>query len=96
MHLNFLRGGTTSFGGRGYVAGESPGLVTVAGVAASRPVCAFERESSQLCGWTTSAADGSWRIDGLSIDREFYIVAFDTSGQFNAVIRDRVTPVPMT
>ena len=79
-------------GGLGFIAGQDPGLVTVAGSPARRPVYLFEKTGMRLVDTQYSGADGTYRFDGLSTDRRFVVVAFDTEEQFNAVIRDNITP----
>jgi hypothetical protein len=95
MLLDFLLGGPIGFSGNGYIAGNAPAIVTVAGVPAPRPVRVLERKSLRLCGFATSASDGTFSISGLDTGRQFLVIALDNQGQFNAVIRDNITPAPM-
>ncbi len=85
----------THFRGKGYIAGEVPGIVTVAGSAASRRVVVLDKQTRLPVRSTVSAADGTFRIDGLNPNRNFVVIAFDHQLQFNAVIRDNITPAPM-
>ena len=81
--------------GRGFISGQGEGLVTVAGAAASRPVVVFDKKTLLPVIQVSSAEDGTYLARGLDPNRKFVVVAFDSSGQFNAVIRDNITPAPM-
>ena len=83
------------FSGRGFIAGQGDGVVTVAGATASRPVIVFDKTSFKPLARTVSDTDGTYRIIGIDENRKVFVVAFDPSGQFNAVIRDNITPAPM-
>lgn len=74
--------------GTGYIAGT----VTVEGVPASRPVRVYDRETGVLVAETTSAADGSYLVDGLAGNREYVVLAVDTARVHNAVVQDRIVP----
>lgn len=56
-----------------------------------RPVVAFNSASYQPLAVTTSAADGSYRFNGLPVDPVF-VVAFDPTCQYRAVIADNLIP----
>jgi len=90
-----IRSSPLLLGGLGFIAGQDPGLVTVAGAAARRPVYLFEKTGMRLVATQYSGEDGTYRFDGLSTEKRFVVVAFDTEQQFNAVIRDNITPAPM-
>ena len=83
------------FAGSGFLAGEDPGIVTVAGAPAVRRVFVFDRSTHQLAATVVSDENGEWRVENLSLARRYYVVAFDHGNQFNAVIRDNITPAPM-
>lgn len=76
------------FRGAGYVAGT----VTVEGAAASRPVRLYDRVSGTLVAETRSAADGSYRFDGVAAEREFLVLAHDDEDLHNAAPADRIAP----
>lgn len=78
--------------GRGFIAGQAPGLVTVAGSPASREVRALDRKSGLLLSRTRSAADGTYVLNGLDPRFRYTVIAFDHTETFNAVIRDNITP----
>lgn len=54
------------------------------------PVCVFKKSNKQLLWETKSKADGSYRIRNVAVGLECFIVAFDPSNQYNAVIQDKV------
>jgi len=88
-------GPKAGFNGYHKLAGQGAGIVTVAGAPASRPVWIYSARSRFPVYATQSNSDGTWEV--LNIANEPYtIIAFDNQGQFNAVIRDNITPVPMT
>jgi len=95
LHEPMIRSSPKFSGGLGFIAGQDPGLVTVAGAAARRPVYLFEKTGMRLVATQYSGEDGTYRFDGLSTEKRFVVVAFDTEQQFNAVIRDNITPAPM-
>lgn len=83
------------FGGTGTIrSGASAGL-TVAGVGAQRKIYLLD-DNAFLLYSVWSKPDGSFQIDGLKIGVSLIIMARDYAGQFNAVIRDNITPAPMT
>lgn len=88
---NVLPGGRLT--GTGYIAGESPGLVSVAGSPAARRVFLLERNGMQVTRSTISAADGTYRFSHIDAGRRYCVVAIDHQLQFNAVIRDNIAPV---
>ena len=84
--------------GRGYIAGEGAGLVTKAGVPArARVVLCLKGPSLSLyrIAEQWSAADGTYRFDQLDESRKYAVLAFDETGEFDAVIRDNITPASM-
>ena len=81
------------FSGKGRIAGDSPdGLATVAGAPAKVPIRVVHRPTNMVAGFTISDANGNYEVANLNPDELFYVIAFDPSGQFNAVIRDNITP----
>ena len=83
------------FFGSGFLAGQDPGLLTVAGAPAARKIQIRDKATHKLVDQVTSGADGSWRVEYLNMDRKYYVIAFDHELQFNAVIRDNITPALM-
>jgi len=82
-------------GGTGRIAGSAPtGGVSVAGVPSRRLMFLFDSQM-RLVDSKWSNADGSFDFVGLDKEQTFVVVARDDQSQFNAVIRDRVTPAPM-
>jgi len=88
-----LIGRPPAFAGDGIIAGNSPGLVTVAGAPAARAVHLRDAQTHRLVARTFSGTDGTYRFDDLNPDRRYYLVAFDDSRRFNAVVRDGIQPV---
>ena len=78
--------------GSGYIAGESPGLVTVASAPAARRVFLLERNGMQVIRSTISAGNGTYQFSNINTGRRYCVVATDHQLQFNAVIRDNITP----
>jgi hypothetical protein len=83
---------TRKFSGPGYIAGESPGLVTVNTAAASREIECRDRRTRIVVATTFSASDGTYRFDGLDPNEEFDLIGRDWSGTYNDVIVSRVKP----
>jgi hypothetical protein len=80
------------FGGGGYIAGESPGLVTVNSVPAERELEVRHRRSRMIMRTKSSNSDGTYRIEGLDPNEEFDVIGRDYSGTYNDVIVSRVKP----
>lgn len=89
-----MNGGGAAWNGPGYIAGESPGLLTVNSVPGARAIFVIERISKVVAGATFSAPDGSYRIDGLDPNQEFDVIARDWTITYNDVIVSRVKPQP--
>lgn len=54
------------------------------------PVCVFRRDNRQLLWEITSKPDGSYAFRNIAKDLECFVIAFDPSNQYNAVISDKV------
>lgn len=54
------------------------------------PVCVFRRDNRQLLWEIKSKADGSYAFRNIAVGLECFVVAFDPSNQYNAVIQDKV------
>ena len=80
------------FTGNGFIAGESPGIVTVASAPAQRKVVLMEKSSLIVAATQVSAANGTYRFSRIDENRRYVVMAFDHQLQFNAVIRDNITP----
>lgn len=79
--------------GDSFIAGQPPdGLVTFNGAPAVRVVDVFDRATNILVASTTSAADGTYRINGLRQDRLYDVRARGSSDLENDLIVARVTP----
>lgn len=42
--------------------------------------------------WQWSAADGSWRFDGLDPAQKYNVIAYDHSGQYDPVVKLNLVP----
>lgn len=80
------------FAGPGFIAGTPPGLVTVGGAPGARRVFLFDELTLKPVARTWSAADGTYRFDGVTPARKFVAVSFDHTHIWQAVIRDGITP----
>lgn len=88
-------------GGIGYLAGKVPdvadpdapdGRLRMMNVPSMGRVVALDRSTMRIAGATVSRPDGTWRIDGLSMTRQFLVIGFDEHGRYNAAVQDWVTP----
>lgn len=65
------------------MAGEAPvgsgpdGRITILGALAAARVSIYDRASMLCAGQTVSAADGTWRIENLSMSVEFVVVGWN-------------------
>ena len=85
--------------GEGYIAGEGAAIVSKAGAAARERVILCLKDNAlplRRVAEQLSGADGTYRFDQLDESKKYIVLAFDSSGQFNAVIRDNITPAPMS
>lgn len=80
------------YGGRGYIAGEAEGIVTVNGQPASRRIYLFIRPKMEIVADTWSKDDGSYRFDRLKEDGEYLMVATDYKKQYEPVSYDFIKP----
>lgn len=85
-------GGRIDLAGSGYIAGEDPGLVTVAGALAARRVRCIDSLTGKVVGEQASSSDGTYRFNNLNPARKYILIAFDHQLVYNAVIRDNITP----
>jgi len=77
------------------------GIVAEDGTPVQRPVYLFERELMRPIRRLNSTVDGAYAFENLNRDREYLVMAVDTTeepGQpgvyKNALVRDRITPIP--
>ena len=80
------------YGGRGYIAGEAEGIVTVGGQPAERKILLFWRRNFKVIRTQWSKADGSYRFDYLNPNKEFLMVALDHKKQYEPVSYDFIKP----
>lgn len=80
--------------GLGYIAGEAPdGLVTFNGDGAVRTLDLWDRAENVCVMSTVSAADGTYRFDGLNLDRLFDVRARGVDANENDLIAARIAPL---
>lgn len=79
-------------GGPGYIAGEPPGIVTVAGVPAMRRVRIFNSATGVPIADTFSGADGTYRINALSPDLVLHVLGIDYTGAYPDIVISGVRP----
>ncbi|MFZ2452575.1 MAG: hypothetical protein WAW36_18870 [Methylovulum miyakonense] len=73
--------------------GKISGTVKVGEQPVSRPVILLDRDTMRPLASTVSAADGAYQFKGMPADLSYLVAAKDTTGNYNAVVADRVTPV---
>ena len=78
--------------GNRFISGKEPGILSVAGAPAAREIHIREKATHALVERLVSNTDGTWRVENLTPTTQFYVIAFDYKLQFNAVIRDNITP----
>lgn len=102
--VEFIRRNPLHLAGFGYLAGSLPangdpdspdGRFRVMNAPARGRVVALERGTLRIAGAAISAADGTWRIEGLPLNVHFLVVGFDDQGNYNAAAQDWVLPAPM-
>lgn len=80
------------YGGRGYIAGEAEGIVSVGGQPAERKILLFERQTFRVIRSQWSKPDGTYRFDFLNTEKEFLMVALDHKKQYEPVCYDFIKP----
>lgn len=80
------------FGGKGYIAGQAEGIVTVAGEPAARRIYLFARPAMTCIADTWSGEDGTYRFTRLSTDAQYLMIAADHKKQYEPVGYDYITP----
>jgi hypothetical protein len=82
-------------GGAGFIAGELPdGLVTVNSVPSAREVELRHRATRRTIAITFSAADGTYRFDGLDPMQEYDVIGRDWSRTYGDFIAYAILPKP--
>ena len=83
------------YSGDGFIAGESPGLVTVAGIPAKRQIFLYLRlpnELPKLMDVVWSNTDGTYKFDMLNRELKFMLIAVDYQQQYEPIAWDYITP----
>lgn len=76
----------------GYIAGESPGILTINGQPAVRFVYAFDADTLRIESLTSSQPDGTYRLRNLEPNKKYLVIARDSEGKYEPVAYDYVTP----
>ena len=79
--------------GNGYIAGTSPGLLTVNGSVAAREIEVRVRTTRLILETKFSASDGTYRFNNLDTTLVYDVIARDWQGVYNDVIRANITPM---
>ena len=100
VYLGFHTTRAGTYAGDGVISG-SPTTDPKSGVfvvADDNPVSVLvmlsDQISKQLIAITRSAADGSFAFRQLNRSRPYFVIAFDPSKTYNAVVADNLIPVP--
>lgn len=81
-------------GGRGFIAGQQPGIVTVDDSPATMQVFLMQRHPLRLLGETWSRLDGTYSFEHLDSNQEFDLIARDHNRVYSDVIVPAITPWP--
>ncbi|MCK5770944.1 hypothetical protein [Algiphilus sp.] len=83
--------------GKGFIAGQGSGVLTIDGTPAVGEVWLYERvpNSGKLIARTQSRSDGTYAIEFIPPERRYMVVGTDPDGVHNAVVADRITPALM-
>ena len=92
LNTDNLRFSDPIYGGRGYIAGEAEGIVSVGGQPAERKILLFERPNFKVIRTQWSKPDGTYRFDFLNPEKEFLMVALDHKKQYEPVSYDFIKP----
>ena len=81
--------------GKGYIAGEDVGIVTVLGQPAERHVWLFVRDGNdiRLIADTWSDKNGNYRFDNLNTELRYLVMAADNfDGKYEPIAYDMAKP----
>lgn len=94
-----------AYAGMGFIGGDPPasadpdapdGRAKILNVPSRVRVMVYDRSSMRCVGQAISEADGTWRVEYLSMDNVYSVIGFDDRRLVNAAIQDWIVPVPMT
>lgn len=83
------------YAGDGLIGGQSPGLLTVAGLPAKRQIFLYVRPFKRppyLIDAIWSNDDGTYAFDMLDRNQKYLMVAVDHEAQYEPVAWDYITP----
>lgn len=78
--------------GNGFIQGSVKVKTLGGDTPVSRPVRLYRNDTGEFVWKTMSYPDGSYRFDNLDVDKRFFVVAFDSTGLYRAVIADNLKP----
>ncbi|WP_447940094.1 hypothetical protein [Pseudoxanthomonas mexicana] len=100
-----LRGSAQlTYVGLGYIGGDAPaggdpddpdGRAKIINVPSRVRIMVYERSTMRCVGRAVSDADGTWRVEYLSLDFVYTVIGFDDRGLVNAAIQDWIVPAAM-
>jgi hypothetical protein len=82
--------------GTGTISGNVTESAQPSNIPVRRRVRLYEKRLGALVVEMFSSSTGAYKFDYLSLDYLYYVVAFDYTGTYNAVIKDSITPEVMT
>lgn len=81
-----------NFGGLGYIEGVTE-VFGLPDVPSPFKRVGIYRQTGQFITSQTSGADGSYRFNGLNLSMKYFVVAWDDSHNYRAVIKDNIAAV---
>lgn len=83
-------------GGAGRVAGTVKEAATPSDLPLRRKVRLVDQRSGRIYGETWSdAATGEYAFENIDETRTYYVISHDHTGNYNAVVKDGITPEAM-
>lgn len=80
------------FHGKAYIAGEGDGIVSIKGLPVARQVVAFEQDTFAVAAKTWSFPDGSYVLPNLDPTKQYIVMAYDYTGDYEPVAYSHITP----
>lgn len=86
----FVRGDL--FRSKAYIAGEGDGIVSIKGLPVARQVVAFEQNTLTLAAKTWSFPNGSYVLPNLDPAKQYIVMAYDYTDDYEPVAYSHITP----
>lgn len=80
------------FHGRAYIAGEGDGIVSIKGVPVARQVVALAQDTLTVAAKTWSFPDGSYVLPNLDPAKQYIVMAYDYTGDYEPVAYSHIVP----